>query len=612
MLTVITWPTINRAQETAPVYQASEVKGALLVQIMRQLRWPAEGEYQAFRIAIWKDTTLHQDWQSLNQLSVRGLPLQVSLVNSVEELDVVHLVYLPQQFNNDLAQIALSTRGKGVLTVGENSEALHNIMINLVLEPSTAEGARLTFQINRPNIAYEGIEVMPELVLFGGSEIDIAELYFRTEQAISQLREDNQASFRQLQQQKQASLELQGQINQLNNALSARQGDLAAKEKSLQQLAEREESARQQFEQARQQAVLKEQQIAQVEQELQAYQNNVTSQRQILDSLETEIATTRQALMAQQEALSRSQKEVQSQSQLIDQQRDIILWVLAVAVVFVLAAFLIGYLFVKNKRVNRKLHIAVENLTEAREQLVESEKLASLGQLVAGVAHEINTPIGIALTAVSTMGYDVKEFKEKLSEGRLKKSEADTFAQKMEQIDGLVQGNLERCARLIENFKLISADQVVAQNRRIALRDYCEKVMTTLSIILKQNNVSWLVEGDNPEIDLDPGLLSQIITNLTTNAVNHAFNDEAEKQVTLTITQLTDKTEFAFRDNGSGMGEEVKQKLFEPFFTTKRGAGGLGLGLNIVYNLVASKLNGSIVVESEVGKGTVFTIQLPC
>ena len=237
--------------------------------------------------------------------------------------------------------------------------------------------------------------------------------------------------------------------------------------------------------------------------------------------------------------------------------------------------------------------------------------MASLGQLVAGVAHEINTPIGIALTASSTMGADAQNFRQSLEQGQLKKSDALKFSEKLIELDRLVQGNLSRCSHLVQDFKQISADQIVAEARVIFLRDYCEDIMNTLSIFLKEHNVEWNLQGDNPEHNVDPGVLSQILNNLTTNAVNHAFEGVQTRQIDIDIALTEQGTELKFKDNGIGMNEEVKSKLFDHFFTTKRGRGGTGLGMNIVKNLVMMKLNGQISVASEIGKGTTFTILLP-
>ena len=195
----------------------------------------------------------------------------------------------------------------------------------------------------------------------------------------------------------------------------------------------------------------------------------------------------------------------------------------------------------------------------------------------------------------------------------MSKKGALDFAQRLEELDALIVTNLNRCHRLVESFKQVSADQIVEQRRMIYLYDFCENIFNILSAYLKQHRIRWKITGDNPKHNIDLGLLSQVFNNLCTNAVPHAFKDTAEKTIELTLSydKKRDSTVVTFSDNGSGMNDSVKQKIFDPFYTTKRGQGGIGLGLNIVYTIVTTKLHGQISVDSEVGRGTTFTIELP-
>lgn len=603
-----------KAQE----YSEGEVKTALLVHIIKNIEWPEDKNKEAIRFSIWQNRQAYQSLVLLNNIDVRNKPIRLSLAINEQQLADADIIYISQQYLDDLSTIALQLRGSGKLIITEQSQTLHNGMVNLVVDNKQKGQARLKFQINRPNLVFEGFTLLPELVLFGGTEVDVAQLYHQTEQGIRELRSLNEQAFAKLSQQQreidekeQEFISLQKQVSKLNQQLSERQKDLTESKLDLEQLQNKAINAEQQYKQALQQMTDKEAELKEAVAELSVYEVNVSTQQQLLSRLEKEVTANQILLKEQGSLLTAAESEVKHQSELISQQREIIIFVLIVAVIIILASLTITILFLKNKRIKDQLQLALTNLTEAQEQLVEAEKMASLGQLVTGVAHEVNTPIGIALTAISTLGEETKKFRVLLEEGKLKKSTALEFTDRLTELDKLVQGNLQRCHRLVENFKQVSADQVVAESRTIAIKDYCHKIFETLSVYLKRNNVAWAIDGDNPEIDVDPGILSQVLSNLATNAVTHAFTDNSNAEITLAINKSAEVIAISFFDNGIGMDKETQQKLFDPFFTTKRGKGGTGLGMNIVYNLVTAKLKGNIIVESEVGEGTRFVITLP-
>ena len=599
-------------------YTVNEVKAALLVQMVRNLQWADEGALSSIDIAIWQDAELSQAFTPINQISVRDLPLRVFTATEMAQLGSAELVYVPQRYLEDLSNLTFSLRGQGVLIVTEQSPTLHNVMINLLQTQRDSSGSTISFQINRPNIAFENITIKPELVLFGGTEIDVAELYHQTETAIQLLRQENQTYFDKIAEQQRAyerqEVEyqaLQTRQKALESVIDEKEKSIIDNQKKLSELVDQIQNVESQYSTALAQVELKEQELKAAEKTQQDYELSVAQQIEVLNALNAEVEANKTLLANQEDQLNEAQTEVKYQSELIDKQRDIIYVVLVVVVVALGAAVLITHLFLKNKRIKEQLETAIDTLTKAKEQLVEAEKMASLGSLVTGVAHEINTPIGISLTAISTLGADSRAFKQLIENGQLKKSEAIKFADKLDELDSLIVGNLQRCHRLVESFKQVSADQIVEQSRQIKLNDYCESIMNTMSAYLKQHQVKWKITGDNPEHNVDPGLLSQVINNLCTNAVNHAFEDQRDKQISIAIDVSDSVSLVRFKDNGIGMESDVVQRIFDPFYTTKRNEGGTGLGLNIVYTIVTTKLNGQIKVNSELGKGTEFVISIP-
>ncbi len=261
---------------------------------------------------------------------------------------------------------------------------------------------------------------------------------------------------------------------------------------------------------------------------------------------------------------------------------------------------------------NLHLQKMLEDLQTAQQQLVEAEKLASLGGLVAGVAHEINTPLGISVTSASSMHMELDELKEKFTGNSLKKTELETFFDRAGQACKILNTNLRRAAELVRSFKQVAVDQVSDDIRRINLNDYVNEVLVSIGPSYKHTGITLDSECD-PEINLDthPGALYQVISNLVINSITHAFDKGAEGKISLKFYRDDGNVVFDFSDNGKGISEENRKEIFTPFFTTRRGSGGSGLGLSIVYNLVTARLKGAIKVESTEGVGTNFNIVFP-
>ncbi|WP_319415696.1 PAS domain S-box protein [Marispirochaeta aestuarii] len=260
----------------------------------------------------------------------------------------------------------------------------------------------------------------------------------------------------------------------------------------------------------------------------------------------------------------------------------------------------------------RELADALSTLELTHEELIRSEKLAGLGALVAGVAHELNTPIGNALMVASTMRDMGPRFNEFLAEG-LKRSELDRFLQDLQESSEIMERNLLRAAEMIKSFKQVAVDQSSHQRRPFMLTEIANELQLTLSPLFKRSTVSLTLDVD-PEIRMNsyPGPLSQVLMNLVNNALVHAFEDSPEGEIRFSAHMGTDGyVKLVVVDNGCGIEPEVLPQIFDPFFTTKLGKGGSGLGLHIVYSLVTGILGGSIRVISEPGQGTSVNISLP-
>ncbi|HJV26089.1 MAG TPA: ATP-binding protein [Aromatoleum sp.] len=252
-------------------------------------------------------------------------------------------------------------------------------------------------------------------------------------------------------------------------------------------------------------------------------------------------------------------------------------------------------------------------LEQAMEQLVQTEKLAALGSLVAGVAHELNTPLGNSLTVASALSQMVERFNEQLQAGTLRKQTLVDFVAQCRDAASLVEKNCRRAAELIGNFKQVAVDQTSMRRRRFDLRQAIEEVLSTLQPKLKHTNYS-LELAVPPGIELDsfPGPIEQIVANLVNNSLQHGFEGRSEGHIHI-AAEVVDNGQILlhYSDDGAGIPDAIAKRVFDPFFTTRLGRGGSGLGLYIVYNLATAALGGTIELTSGVGCGVRFDLRFP-
>lgn len=259
-----------------------------------------------------------------------------------------------------------------------------------------------------------------------------------------------------------------------------------------------------------------------------------------------------------------------------------------------------------------KAEQALEALQKTQDSLVQSEKMASLGGLVAGVAHEINTPVGIVLTSASYLSAETGKLK-RLYEGEgLSAEEMEDYLHAATEAAGLIQSNALRAADLIHSFKQVAVDQTAGERRTFDLQNYVAETLTSLGPKWKKRNIRVCI--DVPEgitLDTDPGAISQILTNLVVNALDHAYDPDQSGIIRISAHRDGEMVEMRVSDDGKGIPESAQQKIFEPFFTTRRDAGGSGLGLSILYNIATHTLGGSVALEPTEPNGSTFVIRFP-
>ena len=261
---------------------------------------------------------------------------------------------------------------------------------------------------------------------------------------------------------------------------------------------------------------------------------------------------------------------------------------------------------------NNELLSTLEKLHQFQGQLVESEKMASLGDMVAGVAHEVNTPIGLGVTASTLLSDRLLEIKQAFDEKTLKSSHLKKFLIEGEENTAIIYRNLKRAAELISSFKKVAVDQTSEESRTFSIENLLDEILLTLAPQIKP--LPYIINIDCPSelvITSKPGPINQVIINLIQNSITHGFDERDHGVIAIQISVASEMLTIDYQDDGRGIDPSIMNKIFEPFTTTKRGSGGSGLGLHLVYNLVTQALGGKISFSSEIETGVHFKISLP-
>lgn len=266
------------------------------------------------------------------------------------------------------------------------------------------------------------------------------------------------------------------------------------------------------------------------------------------------------------------------------------------------------------RKANRELQEMIATLAKAREDLIRNEKLAGLGAMVAGIAHELNTPIGNSLMAASTFENQTGDIVHGLAEdGSVKRSVFERYIENARLTVDILTRNLHRAADIVTNFKQVAVDQTSSQRRSFLLSEVVAGNILTLQPTIKRTPI--VIRQDIPEslmMDSFPGPLGQVVNNLINNAILHGYDGYCDGAINVSARLSSfGWVTLVVEDQGIGIKPADLHRIFDPFFTTKMGVGGSGLGLNIVHNIVTEILGGTIEVHSELGRGTKFTLKLP-
>jgi len=261
---------------------------------------------------------------------------------------------------------------------------------------------------------------------------------------------------------------------------------------------------------------------------------------------------------------------------------------------------------------NEELQVSINNLNQTQKYIIETEKMASLGSLVAGISHEINTPIGLGITSTTHFVSQTKKLKKLYDDNNMTEKDFEKYIKDSDQLASITYENLKRAADLVKSFKQLSVDQTSEEKRKFYMKKYIEETLLTLHNKIKQTKINIELKCNN-EINIYsfPGAYSQIITNLIMNSLIHGYNQEEDGIININIKVENNNLIFVYKDDGKGIKKEYIEKIFDPFFTTNRAHGGSGLGMNIIYNIVTQQLNGKIKCTNNIDKGVEFIMNIP-
>ncbi|MBA6231237.1 MULTISPECIES: YfiR/HmsC family protein [unclassified Colwellia] len=597
---------------------SEQVKAVYIYNFVKNVTWLNENEKDQFIIGIYGDDNFAEQLnKTLSKRVIKNKTIKVITIKNIQEGKKTDLFFSAANQNTEIASIASILRSSNTLLITDNSTDKHSVMINLVDNP---ENSAISFEVNKSNIVFEGLVMSAELLLLGGTELDVATLYRETELALQVIRRREIKLNEKLTDQRNQISSVKIKLKTLNKNLTLQEKVAGQRQQELNVL-------KKDIEQQQGSIKSKELQLKQVATQLKVAKANLENQQSSVHSKEQEnvimaekIATNRNILQQQQQQisdqsvqLSQKNEELVEREERIDKQRFYLILMAFFITLLVLISGLVVLLFVKNRQTTRTLSRTLENLQNMQQQLVQSEKMASLGTLTAGVAHEINTPLGIAVTSTSSALESTQKIRANFETGNLTRTAMESYFNGMEKSSNLNTNALERVIELLNNFKQVAADQMVGEEREIDLVSYIEEVMSTLSAEMKRFRVSYQYSGESELIITTiPGALAQVLTNLVTNALKHAFESKELGNIAINLSKTEDnKVVVLFKDNGHGMNQHVLDNIFEPFFTTKRNSGGTGLGMNIVYNIVCQKLQGNIKIDSKLEHGSNFHITLP-
>ena len=595
-------------------FSKPELEAVILYKIIQLSQWPDDKSIVEFNIGIYDSSSYTTTFKKIfKHQKIRNKNIKILKFNPYTDKQSIHVLFITRNNTHKLKEINRLLKGKHVLIITDQSNDKRHVMVNLPLRKK----GKITFEINRGNIILEGIKISNDIVLIGGSELDIAKIYQDTVSDLSKSKDI---------------------ISKQDQELVTQQKKLADKDLELSDLITEIDRQHRQMKKQKEE-ILKGNIILQansltLKSNNQKLQNNRLSlEKQNIENknLLTEIADNKLTLVNQtnylkekDEAIRQRELEINLSKKTVSKQQSTIKTQQKFLIFFIIQVFLVGALIVvlyisylsKKKSSslmhakNQELEITMDNLKATQKKLIESEKMASLGGMVKGIAHEINTPAGIVLTASSSLLKKTQDIEVKFKQGKVTESNFMDYLHYSKETTQLSVNNINRLSELVKNFKLVAVDQYSNQKREFELTQYIHEVVSTLHPML-HNHALNIVAEQTIKLYSYPGAFSQIISLLIENSLMHAFSTTQNGVMEIQVSQQGNTIHFTFTDNGTTANQDTLDNIFEPFYTTMRSSSCTGLGGHILYNLVTQLLLGSIHCSLSENGGLVFEITMP-
>jgi len=639
------------------------IKTGLIHKFAQNVEWPLENEIDTFHIGIYgQDPELLSHFSLLKSVKLKDKPISIRQFNHLSDISVIHVLYVTRENNIEIQKIVKRIEGSLTLLITDRVRNQDLVMINFL---PMVEG-KANFEINRANIINANLKVTPDLLLLGGTDTDVAGLYKESQETLQELVQQyadlNDSLNRQSLKIKQQNQEIQWR----NEELEIQNQVFAGMQKKIEEQQEIMDSSSAQ--------------LASVLNEVEIRQQTLDSKIELIRNQEDEISTQREEienrntiLQEQEQEINKQEKKIEDQlSQLsnfanrVARQKMLLYIIMVICLLVVCLVFVIYRSYRVKKNANqeieaknrelqqrheeiqqaneeiqlaneevlatnealeeqkRELQFTLENLKRTQSQLIDSEKMASVGVLTAGIAHELNNPINFVSGNVNPLRRDIKDlftllskYDDLISEKGLSKdfSDVEDLKDKLDynfltkEIFNLLKGIEEgahRSSLIVKGLRSFSRlDEEKCQVYDI--HDGIESSLILLHNRLKNRIAIHRDYGDFNDIECYPSKLNQVVMNILTNSIQAI---EGKGDIHIQTVSSAIGVKIIIKDNGRGMTAEVKRHIFESFFTTKDVGKGTGLGLSISFGIIEQH-KGNIDVISEPGKGTEFIISLP-
>ncbi len=601
---------------------SNKVKSAYVFNFIKYIEWPSEKNIANLNVGFYGNEQGY--WKALQEMhgmKIKNFTINVIKITSLAQTDILHILILDKAESSNIKTFSKQLNEQATLIISDNASEKKLTMVNFIQTNKN----KIKFELNRYQMLNAKLRVSPDILVLGGSEIDIVNLLNEMDATITKsLTEIKQQSKRLKQlktnitsREKQLTLQQvkierqEKKFNSQSNILKKQDEELEQNKTDIQSLQKNVKKANQELDSSLIQLTTNNNSLLNLK-------NNIKQKEHSIITLESQINEKKQSLKTLKVQQATQKLEIAQQSNVI-QAQYIVLFITGIVSIAILLILIIIY---RSKRIQHKINIELEaniealaeanlRLSRTQEQLVESEKMAALGGLVAGIAHEINTPLGVSVTAISHLAEQIDLFEKEYNIGKLKKSSLENLLFDAKESSGILSRNLQRASDLINNFKQIAVDQSSESRRKFELHSYIEELTKSLSPQFKQNSHSIHVSSTSKiELKNFPGVIAQIITNLVMNSLNHGFKNKTHGEIFITLALENNEVVIDYRDKGIGLTDQQRKKVFEPFYTTARSTGGSGLGMSISYNLITSKLKGSIKCL-KTSQGAHFLILFP-